>query len=109
MWGWGGGGPPPPTGAAGGGGKDKDEEDDELTPPLEIGLDEDEADLGTSLTSMSDDPELRDLQAQFSMQEDLLGQLKGVLRSNEAKLHFKEREVEVRFKSGMPNNITDYA
>ena len=75
-----------------------DDEDDELTPPLEIGLDDDEADLGTSMTSMSDDPELRDLQAQFSMQEDLLGQLKGVLRSNEAKLHFKEREVEVRFE-----------
>ena len=49
------------------------------SPPLEIS---------------AEDADLRDLKAQFIEQENLLGQLKGVLRSNEEKLQSKEREVQ---------------
>ena len=96
MWGWGGGGggDSPPAKKS----PERDvvaDDEDELTPPLEIGLPGDEADDALTESVTSDDPELRELREQFSMQEDLLGQLKGVLKSNEAKLHFKEREVEV--------------
>ena len=41
-----------------------------------------------------DEAELRDLKEQFQMQDSLLGQLKGVLRSNEEKLQTKEKEVQ---------------
>jgi hypothetical protein len=44
----------------------------------------------------SEEAELRDLKDQFADQESLLGQLKNVLRSNEEKLHNKEKEVQVR-------------
>ena len=78
------------------------EEEDEITPPLEIEADDDDDSLASSpihlsTPTSSDLADLKHLQEQFSMQEDLLGQLKGVLRSNEAKLHFKEKEVEVSF------------
>ena len=101
MWGWGGGGgggDSPPAKKS----PERDvvaDDEDELTPPLEIGLPGDEADDALTESVTSDDPELRELREQFSMQEDLLGQLKGVLKSNEAKLHFKEREVEVSHRS----------
>ena len=36
-----------------------------------------------------------DLKEQFAMQENLLGQLKNVLKSNEEKLKVKEKEVQV--------------
>ena len=41
-----------------------------------------------------EDAELRDLKEQFAEQENLLGQLKGVLRSNEEKLQSKEKDVQ---------------
>ena len=46
------------------------------------------------MTSSSERAELKDLREQFQMQEDLLGHLKGVLKSNEDKLHMKDLEVE---------------
>ena len=42
-----------------------------------------------------EEAELGDLKDQFLAQETLLGQLKGVLRSNEEKLQNKEKEVQV--------------
>lgn len=44
-----------------------------------------------------DDEDLEKLKAQFQESESLLGQLKGVLRSNEEKLANKEKEVQVGF------------
>ena len=41
------------------------------------------------------DTELQSLKDQFLQQESLLGQLKGVLKSNEEKLISKEKEVQV--------------
>ena len=46
------------------------------------------------MTSSTERAELKDLREQFQMQEDLLGHLKGVLKSNEDKLHMKDLEVE---------------
>ena len=46
------------------------------------------------MTSSTERAELKDLREQFQMQEDLLGHLKGVLKSNEEKLHMKDLEVE---------------
>ena len=46
------------------------------------------------MTSSTEKTELRDLHEQFQMQEDLLGHLKGVLKSNEEKLQMKDLEVE---------------
>ena len=46
------------------------------------------------MTSSTEKAELRDLREQFQMQEDLLGHLKGVLKSNEDKLQMKDLEVE---------------
>ena len=42
-----------------------------------------------------EDEELERLKGQFAQQEDLLGQLRGVLQRNEEKLHTKELEVKV--------------
>ena len=44
---------------------------------------------------VSSSPPLSDLKEQFAAQENLLGQLKNVLRSNEEKLQVKEKEVQV--------------
>ena len=41
-----------------------------------------------------DEADLQQLKRQFREQEDLLGQLRGVLQSNEEKLVAKEREVQ---------------
>ena len=46
------------------------------------------------MTSSTEKAELQDLHEQFQMQEDLLGHLKGVLKSNEEKLQMKDLEVE---------------
>merc|ERR1712141_30973 len=48
----------------------------------------------STMTSSTEKAELRDLREQFQMQEDLLGHLKGVLKSNEDKLQMKDLEVE---------------
>ena len=50
--------------------------------------------LRSVMTSSTEKAELRDLHEQFQMQEDLLGHLKGVLKSNEEKLQMKDLEVE---------------
>eukprot|EP00095_Tigriopus_kingsejongensis_P008363 snap_masked-scaffold1246_size53250-processed-gene-0.5 protein:Tk08363 transcript:snap_masked-scaffold1246_size53250-processed-gene-0.5-mRNA-1 annotation:"hypothetical protein PIIN_05284" len=62
------------------------EEDLSASPPLES--------YATPGGHASQDPELKDLKDQFLRQEQLLGQLKGVLKSNQDKLHGKEREVQ---------------
>ena len=74
----------------------EDKGEGEITPPLEIIEEDSDSSLASSPLHLSEDLDLKDLNQRFSMQEDLLGQLKGVLRSNEAKLQFKEKEVEVR-------------
>ena len=59
-----------------------------------------EMSVGGACSGISEEAaELRDLKSQFEEQESLLGQLKGVLKSNEAKLQNKEKEVKVIFNS----------
>ena len=64
------------------------------SPPLEAyGEPSGIAPLPSDDLELSDEDDLKDLKNQFLEQENLLGQLKGVLKSNEEKLHNKEREV----------------
>ncbi len=88
----------------GGGAGDDDEprsgdsSGDGSTPPVDIMEEEEAAAASPGATSsfLSDDAgDLRALKDQFAMQEDLLGQLTNVLKSNEEKLHNKEKEVQV--------------
>lgn len=69
------------------------------SPPMEIIEEDTGADsFGTPIGSPpanEEQAELRDLREQFAQQESLLGQLKGVLRSNEQKLQHKEQEIKV--------------
>ncbi len=93
MW-WGGGGEEDDVKSAGSSG------DNDSTPPIDIMAEEAEREreLDSSPTAsfMSEDAgELRALKDQFAMQENLLGQLQTVLKSNEEKLHNKEKEVQV--------------
>lgn len=109
MW-WGGGG-------GGGGGDDPpggppgSEQPDvlEILSEEDVVLeDQDQAAVDQSspihVPGSTEEAELRDLKEQFLAQENLLGQLKGVLRSNEEKLQTKEKEVQV-FKRKNSNSI----
>ena len=72
----------------------EDSSSTDTTPPVDImdfPLEESAAASVTSETST----DLFDLKEQFAMQENLLGQLKNVLKSNEEKLKVKEKEVQV--------------
>lgn len=61
------------------------------TPPVDIMAEEAFADESTT----DDVSDISDLKEQFAAQENLLGHLKSVLRSNEDKLQIKEKEVQV--------------
>ena len=110
MW-WGGGGGGGSEGAlpdGSGSGQAPQEQPDvlEILSEEDLILEEAEGGGGSSTPTTSspihvpssvEEAELRDLKEQFMAQENLLGQLKGVLRSNEEKLQTKEKEVHVRF------------
>jgi hypothetical protein len=89
MW-WGGEDENPPSGGS---------SSENTTPPVDLVAEDalrEATASPTASTSMSEDvAELHDLRDQFAMQESLLGQLKTVLKSNEDKLHVKEKEVQV--------------
>ena len=65
----------------------------DTTPPVDI-MDFPE-DSGAASVASETSTDLFDLKEQFTMQENLLGQLKNVLKSNEEKLKVKEKEVKV--------------
>ena len=65
---------------------------DNTTPPVDI-MAEEAFEAASSMVSGS--PDVSNLKEQFAAQENLLGQLKNVLRSNEEKLQVKEKEVQV--------------
>ena len=65
---------------------------DNTTPPVDI-MAEEAFEAASSIVSGS--PDVSNLKEQFAVQENLLGQLKNVLRSNEEKLQVKEKEVQV--------------
>ena len=65
----------------------------DTTPPVDI-MDFPEESAAASVASETS-TDLFDLKEQFVMQENLLGQLKNVLKSNEEKLKVKEKEVQV--------------
>ena len=69
---------------------------DNTTPPVDI-MAEEAFEAASSIVSGSPDvSDVSNLKEQFAAQENLLGQLKNVLRSNEEKLQVKEKEVQVR-------------
>ena len=66
---------------------------DNTTPPVDI-MAEEAFEAASSFAS-EDVSDISDLKEQFAAQENLLGQLKNVLKSNEEKLQVKEKEVQV--------------
>ncbi len=81
-----------------GGGTTSEEEEKSTTSTdqevMEI-LSEEDAKDDLQRSSEDDDEEFKRLRQQFREQETLLGELKGVLRSNTQKLANKEKEVQV--------------
>ena len=88
MW-WGGEDEDPPSGGS---------SSDNTTPPVDIMEDEASGLSPTSGSVISGDLEIPELKEQFAMQESLLGKLTSALKSNEEKLHLKEKEVQVHLK-----------
>ena len=91
---------------------DSESDEGDVTPPIDLTEEAAEAKRAVEaaededeVTKMPEDEDsgsgddiedLPDLKEQFTAQEKLLGQLKGVLKSNEEKLHSKEKVVQVR-------------
>eukprot|EP00093_Oithona_nana_P011905 11905.XXX_204125_204490_1 [CDS] Oithona nana genome sequencing. len=65
----------------------------DTTPPVDI-MDFPPDVSGAASVVSETSTDLFDLKEQFAMQENLLGQLKNVLKSNEEKLKVKEKEVQ---------------
>ncbi len=63
------------------------------TPPIDI-MAEEALESASSIIS-EDVSDISDLKEQFAAQEGILSQLQNVLKSNEEKLHIKEKEVKV--------------
>jgi hypothetical protein len=79
---------------------------DNTTPPVDI-MAEEAFEAASSMVSGS--PDVSNLKEQFAAQENLLGQLKNVLRSNEEKLQVKEKEVQdyaIRLSQGKRSRMS---
>ena len=64
--------------------------DQSTTPPVDLMAEE-----AFEAGSLEDTSDISDLKDQFAAQENLLGRLQSVLKSNEEKLQVKEKEVQV--------------
>ena len=87
MW-WGGEDEDPPSGGS---------SSDNTTPPVDI-MEDEASGLSPTSGSVISDLEIPELKEQFAIQESLLGKLTSALKSNEEKLHLKEKEVQVHLK-----------